>query len=173
MSKAPVKSTEADATIPTNREDVVGKRIEAMRAKRQQRGELNDSGFNQKLSIPESLKDKRLNYRWVTDRATRKMEMEAKGYEVVSSDMLAGDDRNSGMGSVIERVVNERTTPGVEKGFLMAKPKEFYEEDKAKEQARIKELEDGIKRGDVRDPQGLSGPTSYVPAGGIKIGNGR
>lgn len=163
----------AAPVIVAAKEDVVGKRIEQQRAQRdaarRDRGPSDITELSLKLSVPEVLKDKRLTYRWVNDKATRVYQMQQKGWQVADDTTIAADSRNSGVGSKVERVVNERTTPTVEKGFLMWKPKEFYEEDKAKEQAAIKEREAGLKRGDTRDPQGLSGPESYIPAGGIKI----
>ena len=73
----------------------------------------------------------------------------------------------------IERISDERTTTKPQKTFLMRKPREFYEEDKGKEQARIKAHEQAIQRGEVRNAEGQSEPGMYVPAGGMKIDHGR
>lgn len=154
-------------TAPT--EDIVGKRIEEQRRARKERGHVDQSEMSLKLSVPEVLKDNRLTYRWVNDKATRIYQMQQKDWQVADDAAIAADSRNSGIGTRVERVVNERTTPTVEKGFLMWKPKEFYQEDKAAEQKQIDERVAGLNRGDTRDPQGLSGPESYIPAGGMKI----
>lgn len=161
---------EAQAPVVSREEDVVGKRIEEMRAARKERRHVDQGGMsNQKLSVSEALKDPRLTYRWVNDKATRVHAMKQKGWQIADDAALAKDDRNSGVGSVVERIVNERTTPTVERGFLMWKPKEFYEEDKAKEAALIKQRETGLKRGETLDPQGLPSSESYIPEGGMKI----
>jgi|GEM_PF-2059401 len=161
----------AQIAAPGATEDVIGKRIEEMRASRKARGPSDPSEANYKLSVPEVLKDKRLEYRWVNDREMRVYQMEGKGWQIADADTLA-DPRNTGLGSRVERIANERTTPKVEKCFLMWKPKEFYQEDEARKQAQIKENENQLKRGETRDPQGLSGPHQYIPAGGIKIEQG-
>ena len=165
------KSDETGVTTApavTTRDDVVGKRIEQMRAERKARGHVDQSELNYKLSVPEVLKDKRLTYRWVNDREMRVYQMEQKGWQVADNATFA-DPRNSGLGAAVERIANERTTPKVEKCFLMWKPKEFFEEDKAREQKDIDDRVAGLRRGETRDPNGLSGPESYIPAGGISI----
>ena len=178
MSEVPI-SIDAEMYVgdpivkPAPNDDVIGRRIAEMRKQRSERAHMDQSHLKQKLSLPEHLKDPRLTYRWVNDKATRIMEMEAQGWQKVDNEALAADARNSGLGTVVERVVNERTTTTAEKGFLMWKPKEFYEEDKHREQRKLDELEGALKRGEVRDPQGLSGPKAYVPAGGISIKHGR
>lgn len=168
MSKAP-KTADAAEQNQAGREDVVGKRIEAMRTKRKERGEIDDTGLRQKLSFPEKLKDPRLEYRYVLDVETRKMEMEDRGWFTVSDDMISGDERNSGLGTVVQRIGNSRTTDKVQHQVLMAKPKEFYQEDDRKKQQRINERVAGLRRGETSDPQGLTAAESYIPAGGIKI----
>ncbi len=57
--------------------------------------------------------------------------------------------------------------------MLMRKPKEFYQIDKGREQRHIAEAEEGIQRGETRDPEGLSGPHAYIPSGGMSIKHGR
>lgn len=173
MSKAELK-TKAEPSVQGKKEDDVGKRIEEMRAKRKERGDVNDTGLRQKLSIPKNLLDPRLEHRWVNDVGTRVMEMEQRGYFPISSESLADDDRNSGVGSVTQRVANSRTTEGgrVEHAILMAKPKEFYEEDKAREQAKISADEKAILRGERRDADGKPAEGTYVPSGGMSIRHG-
>lgn len=156
-------------------DDPIGKRIEEMRALRKQRNSQDVSGFSQKLSVPEDMKDKRLMYRWVNDTSTRHHEMQQKGWIYADSDVIAKDARNSGAGTRIERIANERTTRGTpQKTFLMVKPREFYEEDKAAEQANIKAHEQAIngKAGDQRSAQREGGgvePGMYIPSGGMTI----
>jgi hypothetical protein len=154
--------------------DPVAKRIEEMRAKRKERRSVDVSGYNQRLEVPAQYKDPRFTYRWVKDNSTRLHQMKQKDWELVDDPRIAKDDRNSGIGSRIERVSDERTTHNPEKVFLMRKPKEFYDEDKGKEQARLKAQEQAIERGQVRNAEGQSEPGMYVPAGGgTKIDHGQ
>jgi hypothetical protein len=156
-------------------EDPIGKRIEEMRAQRKSRNSQDVSGFTQKLSVPENLKDPRLVYRWVNDTSTRHHEMQQKGWAYAESMDIAKDARNSGTGSRIERIANERTTRGTpQKTFLMVKPREFYEEDKASEAAKIKAHEKSMngKAGEQRIAQREGGgvePGMYIPSGGMTI----
>jgi phage/plasmid primase-like uncharacterized protein len=55
----------------------------------------------------------------------------------------------------------------------MRKPREFYEEDKAREAAKLKEQEQAIVRGQSRNAEGKSEPGMYIPEGGMKIEHGR
>lgn len=171
------KATKAESVERPEQEqdgsDPVSRRIAEERERRRGRSSQDQGGFNQKLSVPVELKDPRATYRWVTDRATRLMEMATKGWQPVSNEMIAKSGCNTGVGSVTQRVVNERTTNTAENGILMWKPKEFYQEDKAAEQDRIRELEQAMERGDTRDPKGLSGAHAYVPEGGIRIKHGK
>ena len=153
--------------------DPVARRIEELRARRKERASVDVSGLNQKLSVPEAMKDPRFTYRWVKDVNTRHYEMKRKDWEYVEDANIAQDERNSGIGTRIERVGDERTTPKPVKTFLMRKPKEFYEEDKAIQQKSLKAQEQAIVRGEARNEQGQSEPGMYVPAGGMKIESGR
>ena len=144
-----------------------------MRAERQARGTPKGPTLNQKLSIPEDKKDPRFTYRMVLDTGNRVHDLKAKDWEIAPGETAANDPRNMGVGTVIERMGNVRTVPKPERHILMRKPKEFYQEDKAREAAKIKADEDALCKGDVKNPQGLSGPGSYIPSGGMKIEHGR
>ena len=161
------------ATPEAPRQDDAGKRIAEIRAKRAQRGAMDVSGMNQKLSIPEDKKDPRFTYRMVLDVGNRVHDLKAKDWDMAPGETAEGDARNMGTGTVIERMGNVRTVPKPERHVLMRKPKEFYEEDKAREQAKIKEHEKAIVRGQARNAEGQSEPGMYIPEGGMKIEHGR
>ena len=155
-------------------DDPIGRRIEEERAKRKQRGKVDMTALSLKLSVPEEFKDPRLVYRWANDSSMRHHFLKQKGWDYADNAAIAGDERNSGLGTRIERIANERTTPTVEKTFLMCKPKEFYEEDKAIEQDKIKANESQMKRAEsVRNSEGQAASGMYVPEGGMKIEHGR
>lgn len=177
--KADVMTMERPAPqVEAPNDDPIGKRIEEMRALRKQRNSQDVSGFSQKLSVPEDLKDKRLVYRWVNDTSTRHHEMQQKGWIYAESMDIAKDARNSGSGTRIERIANERSARGTpQKTFLMVKPREFYDEDKAAEAAKIKAHEQAIngmagEQRNVRNEQGAAEPGMYIPAGGMTIKHG-
>jgi hypothetical protein len=176
--KADVMTMERPPQVEAPNDDPIGKRIEEMRAFRKQRNTQDVSGFTQRLSVPENLKDKRLVYRWVNDTSTRLHDMAQKGWIHAESMDIAQDARNSGTGTRIERIANERTARGTpQKTFLMVKPREFYEEDKAAEVAKIKAHEQAIngRAGDqrnVRNEQGAAESGMYIPAGGMTIKHG-
>lgn len=156
---------------PAVEDDPGARRIAEIRARRQGRDTQDVSGYRMRLSVPEPLKDPRFTYRWVLDRDMRAEQLRNQDWDVVRDEDIAKAGENVGLGMQTERIVNERSVKGggVEKAILMRKPVEFYEADKKLEQDRIKELEKGLARGDVGSAEGLQGPHSYIPAGGMKI----
>lgn len=148
-------------------------RIDEIRERRKQRQSQDVSGYSQRLSVPEEFKDKQYVYRWANDVATRVHDLKARDWEVVSSEDIAKDERNTGVGTTIERIGSARTVTTPEKTVLMRKYKEFYDEDEERKQVRIKQNEEGLIAGKTGDPQGLTGPEAYVPQGGISIKHGR
>jgi len=171
--KAKPKAPEPYVTPESDSADPGAKRIEEIRARRRERGSVDVSGFNQKLSVPEENKDPRFAYRWALDSANRMHDLRAKDWEIAPAETTAGDLRDMGTGTVIERMGNVKTVPKPERHVLVRKPREFYEEDKAREQAKIKEHEKAIVRGQTRNAEGQSEPGMYIPAGGMKIEHGR
>lgn len=162
----PTQATKPVQALPTGR-NLSDDRIEEIRAKRKARGTLsNDPGM--RLSVDESKKDPRWQYRWVLDREMRIQQMQSQDWEFAPE---LGDERDTGMGSRVERVVNDRTVASAEKGFLMRKPKEFYSEDRKRRFARLTDSERALEQGDVGSSEGLS-DHAYIPKGGMKINNG-
>lgn len=165
-----------DPVVGPAGEDETSKRIAEMRARRAERGPISNSGMNLKLSYPEDQKDPRFVYRFAVDTAgtgTRIHELRAKDWDVAPANNAANDPRNVGLGTTVERFANTKTVSKPDKHILVRKPKEFYEEDKARELAKLKADEDALRKGDVKNPEGLSGPGAYIPAGGMKIEHGR
>jgi hypothetical protein len=187
MSKAPKSKTEAEKSVgveveqafevvsaPRVSEDEGARRIAEIRSRRQERGHVDVSELNQKLTVADDRKDPRFTYRWALDVGNRIHDLKAKDWDIAPGSTTAGDARDVGVGTVPERMGNTRTVPKPERHVLMRKPKEFYEEDSSRKAAKIKKDEESIMRtGDVRSPEGLSGPGSYIPAGGMKIEHGR
>jgi hypothetical protein len=142
-------------------------RIEEIRARRQARGQLSDDP-RQRLTVAAEAKDPRWEYRWVVDRETRVQQMQRQDWDFAPP---IADERDTGMGTRVERVVNDRTVTNAEKGFLMRKPKEFFEEDRNRKHERTRQSEKLLERGDVGNPNGLT-DHSYIPKSGMKIDAG-
>lgn len=161
-------------TSVSNGQDDASKRIAEIRARRAERGPTDINVSNQKLSVAEDRKDPRFTYRWALDTGSRVHDLKARDWDIAPASTTEGDLRDVGIGSVPERMGNTRTVTKPERHVLMRKPKEFYQEDKAREQAQIDSQEEVIRKtGDVKNPQGLSGPGSYIPTSGMKIEHGR
>lgn len=120
-----------------------------------------------RLSVDESKKDPKYVYRWVNDDEGRMQQLHAQDWDPVSKTEFNLDSEHEvGTGDNIERVATGST-----KAILCKKRKEWYEADKAVEQKAIDELEESMKRGEPTSPDGLSGPTAYIPEGtNIQIG---
>jgi hypothetical protein len=121
-------------------------------------------------------KDPNFEYRWVNDEPGRMYQLtQADDWDVVQQGELGKvHEKDKGVGTGIERVVDKRTG---KRAVLLRKKKDYYIADKAKEQASIDETEQGIRQGATPASGGapgeaLSGPTAYVPAGGIVLRNG-
>lgn len=146
-------------------------RIEQIRARRKSRGELTDDG-RLRLSVPSERKDPAWEYRWVSDREMRIKQMLSQDWEFAPAETTGGDERDTGIGERVERIVNDRTVTKAEKGFLMRKPKEFFEEDRKR---RIKDgeaVEQGMRRGALNNDQAQV-ENGYIPRSGMRIDTGK
>lgn len=142
--------------------EYTSKRVAEIRAKRAERGTI--SGPSLRLGIPEELKDPNWAYRWGNDSDMRIHNLLERDWEFAGSE-LDTSGKNEAMGSRVERTVNERSTTGPQKGFLMKKPKEIFDEDQAAKETRRRQLEKGMEKGKNSSPEGLTGPLSYVVPG--------
>lgn len=121
-----------------------------------------------RLSVDESKKDPNYEYRWINDDEGRMQMLHGQDWDpVTKSEMGLNSEHEVGTGDNIERVATGNT-----KAILCKKPKDWYNEDKAHEQRAIDELEESMRRGEPTTPDGLSGPTAYIPEG-TKIQIGR
>ena len=154
-------------------------RAAAVAGERRRRNDTSQTA-GMKLAVSEDAKDPNYEYRWLNDEPGR---IYAKtvddDWDLVTADQMNGHAdtaRNAGEGTPVARVI-ERGASGVggqpRKAYLARKRKEHYQEDDRKKQARIDTREEGLRRGQTGSSEGLNGPTSYVPTGGITIGHGR
>lgn len=140
-------------------------RIEQERQRRRRR---EDPGFGRmrNLTVAGDL-DPNYVYRWINADPGRITQLTKEDdWDVVTH--LAHDDKDKGVGSALERVVDKRT--GM-RAVLVRKPRDYYEADKAREQEALIQTETHIKRGGSPGNGGLTGPEAYVPSGGITIQN--
>jgi hypothetical protein len=167
MSKQPVQKAQVPAP-DMNADDGLSKRIEEIRAKRQQRGTREIAG--KKLSVDTSRLDARYEYRWTNDEPGRLAGRQAEAtfggdWEFVKNDDGSlSDGRNVDQKGTISRIVDKTTG---QRAYLMRKPKELYGDDQATKMQRIKQQEEQMKReGVARGAEGLldkEASKSYAP----------
>ena len=130
---------------------------------------------NLKLHVPEESKNKDFVYRWVNDRPGRVRQLtQMDDYEVVSHSELNGGDPdpagNTAEGTVMQRTADKNIG---EKTILLKKPKEYYQKDKAEEQALIDERDKVLRKGPLPTQDGLAASDNAYTPGGKNIIAGR
>jgi hypothetical protein len=150
------------------------RRVEEERARRRRRDDMGD-GRLQTLSVV-GYRDPAYDYRWINDDPGRVHRLTVDDdWDRVTQDMLGERaDKDRQVGSGVERVVDRATG---KRAILVRKLKEYVEVDYAKSQARVDEMDQMIKRGEVPSGAGneprVAGVNAYVPAGAINIQDGR
>lgn len=116
------------------------KRIAELEERRKKR--TMSAGPNYRLGIPEHLKDPNLEYRWSNDDAKGNIysRTNVDTWDFVTNDEIALDDRNSGAGTRIERVVGADKEGKPQKAFLLCKPKKWVREDRERRNRPHEEL---------------------------------
>lgn len=139
-------------------------RIEEGKAEKKQvrrRRETMGAERGLKLHVPEKFKDPNFTYRFVNDRPGRVQNLTTMDdWDVVSDERLGAFD-----GTVVKRVADTYTG---EKTVLLRKPKEFYEADKAVEQAIIEKNDEQLRN--PAPPEGQDPSKFYTPKGRNIIG---
>lgn len=140
------------------------------RAQRRRRDDMG-VGRLRRLAVDTSKFDPRYTYRIINDDPGRVHALTKQDdWDIVTNaEMGERDAKESGVGSAVEFVVDKGSG---RRGVLVKKLKEYYDADKSKEQAHIDQQTAALKRGEHRGPEALSGPTAYVPEGGISIREG-
>lgn len=150
-------------------------RVEQERAQRRRRQDLG-VGRLSNLAIAGTL-DHRYVYRWINDDPGRVHQMtEMDDWDRVTAQEIGGtSEKDRQVGSHVERVVDKTTG---KRGILVKKLREYYLEDKAKEQAALDDTDAAIRRGQTPTQTGQAAPadlgsSGYVPSGGIVVQDGR
>ena len=122
---------------------------------------------NLKLHVPESMKDKEFEYRWINDKPGRVRQLTVEDdWDVVSTED-AQQLTEASEGSVMTRTVDKVSG---EKAVLVRKRKDFYEADQREKQKPVDATENALRHGAAPSAEGLSGPTAYVPGGKNTVG---
>lgn len=150
-------------------------RVEEERSRRRRRDDMGDGRFRN-LDVAGDL-DPNYVYRWINDDPGRVHNLTVRDdWDRVTDEMLGlRHEKDRQIGSGVERIADKASG---KRTILVRKPRDYYEKDKAREQARLDALDAEMKLGVVRPgpdgQQGLQvGVNAYVPAGGISIQDGR
>lgn len=162
-AKAAASSPAEPAPVPNRRAEEVA----TSRRRRQDFGGLP----NMKLAVHEGAKDPNYEYRIINDKPGRiHQKTVMDDWDIVKTTEMNGHvdyAKQAGEGTPMAFMAGSMEGGAPMKAYLCRKPKQFYEEDKGKEQAVIDAKEESIKRGIVKGPegQGLPQEVSYVPGG--------
>jgi hypothetical protein len=119
---------------------------------------------NLKLFVPEEAKDPNFVYRFIKNNPGRVQQLtQMDDYDLVTDADLA----SKSLGTQVERASNKTDGESV---VLVRKPRQFYEEDKKKDAARIDATEEAMRRGPPSSNEGISGSEAYVPGGKNVVG---
>jgi hypothetical protein len=129
-----------------------------------------------KLTIPPHLEnDPNYRYYWLADRPGRVEELTVNDdYDFVTDKETAGDGRNTGLGTRIERHAGVDQFGNPVRHFLVRKPIDFHKEDMIEKRAERQKTMDAIKRGKTaaKDGEPIHADQAYVPEGSIRISHG-
>ena len=151
-------------------EDVSGETVAPTRAdevrqvRRRKRGKTSHTGI--KLSLNEDALDRKTyQYRFAADNGNRVQILEAQDWDVVSDSSAKAD--STGLGSVPTAHAGIDDTGKPYGHVLMKKRKDWFDSDKAEQQARLDKVDEAIRLGNTAG-QGieLKGPGVYTPGGG-------
>lgn len=114
---------------------------------------------------PSLLDHSRFAYRWINDQPGRIItKTKHDDWDMVPQ---AGEKEDStDLGAMVSVVVGTLPDGSPKRAYLCRKPKTFYEEDKAAEQAALDEQLQQLRRGN--DKHGAS-QSDYVPTSGIRM----
>ena len=133
-------------------------------------------GARLKLSIPPHLEnDPNYRYYWAKDVPGRIEALTVQDdYEFVTDEMTAGDSRNTGQGTRIERHADVDKFGNPVRHYLLRKPIDYHRADEAEKLEHRKKLMRAIKAGKTPNEKGeaVQSDGSYIPSRGISISEG-
>ena len=143
---------------------------EAVRKERRNRtGSLG--ALNSKLALPDALKgDKNHRYRWFNDvDGNIESQMRYNEWDMVSLESYGAIDSIAGKGTAISKRVGTSKDGQPLVAYLMKKPIEFSDEDRAKGQAAIDEKMSQIRKGARGTQSEELRSHGYDPKDGIRL----
>lgn len=93
--------------------------------------------------VVNGLDEENYTYRWVNDTGERILQLKDRGYEFVNSRGKIVGDMTIDSAKLDSSIVSQRMGGGIT-AYLMAIPKEYYEEDQAYKRKRLKETEEAL-----------------------------
>lgn len=158
----------AQATEIPARSRAAQPRQEVERTERRRR---QDTGIGRldRLTVPGRKDSDKYFYRWVVDQPGRvQLLTQQDDYDVVTYGDLGATptEKDANEGSPVARVGDKATG---QRMILLKKRRDWYESDKAKEQGLIDKRLEGMKRGDVGDPRGITNGNTQT-YGEVSIG---
>ena len=141
-------------------------RVEQTKTERRRRSGMG-LDRTRKLYVPEAMKDKNFEYRWINDVPGR---IESK---TIEDDWDVVMEQRNGEEIKVSRVVDTTRSGQSVRAYLCRKPKKLYDQDKAEEQKIITSQEEAMKTGPLPNPAegGVTeSKTTYVPGGRNTIG---
>lgn len=158
----------AAKTMPEDGAPKPNPRAAAERQTRRRRKNLGpDSGL--RLSIPPHLKnDPKYRYYWANDKPGRLDQLtKDDDWDYVTDQMTAGDERNTGVGTRIQRFAGTDAAGQPMMNFLLRKPREYDEEDQRAKHRANDERMAAIKQGRISGAKQEDG--MYIPSRGITL----
>lgn len=157
--EAALRAQEAQ-TAPEIYESQEPKRVQETHERRRRRKDDGPTA-GLKLAVPEELKEEGFEYRWSNDDGRKIHERTVNDdWDVVRTKEIDGE----GEGVPVKRLVGKLPNGEGQWAYLTRKPKDWYDEDKGKQQERIAETEHLIRKGGTPNPGGLSSADhSYIP----------
>ena len=176
ISESPEQTKRPRGRPPKNK--AVESRAEQTKQRRRRRRDDDFTASGKRMHVDPALKDeKNWSYRWMNDEPGRLHDKTVHDdWEYViddgkSAEMTARnapDHENQGLGTKVSRHVGVNPDGSSKHAYLMRKPRGFYEEDHAKRQRRIDEVDRQIRQGQTppggKDPgaSDLPGDKTYV-----------
>lgn len=142
-------------------------RVEEQRAQRRRRTDTTHEGSS-KLSVNHDILDhEKFAYRFVNDTGGRINDFTVNDDWDKVPDPAVKQDAD-GLGTPIRKLVGANKDGSPVHAYLLRKPKEFYDEDVKKKNARRDELDAAIKSGQHIGPAapGADVSNTYTPSGG-------
>ena len=117
-------------------------REQAIKQERPRRVPVAES--RNRLTVEGKLDRKNFVQRWVNDQDDRIARFKEAGYEFVTNEGISVGDPTVDYKSTSDTSIVRKGVGGGKVAYLMQIPREYYEEDQAKKQAQVDEIEESM-----------------------------